>query len=111
MKPNCDEKHDCIKINVNWFSKGASMIDMMHCIESMLNDFSDPKSLIKKVTASAAKHSFSVNSDCSKSIEEFADKFHAIVMQGLFVCKRERPDIQTAIAFLCTEVKELNMSD
>ena len=83
----------------------------MHHIELMLNDFSDPKLLTKKVIASEAKYSFDINSECSKSIKEFANEFHAIVTQELFVCKRKRPDIQTAIAFLCIKVKELNMND
>ena len=111
MKPNCNKKHDCIKIDMNWFLKSASMIDMMHCIESMLNNFFNSKSSIEKVTVSAAKYSFSINFKCSKLIEEFADEFHAIVTQGSFVCKRKRPDIQTAITFLCTKVKEPNMND
>ena len=87
------------------------MIDMMHCIELMLNDFPDPELSTEKVIAPAAEHSFGINSECSKLIEEFANEFHAIVAQGLFVCKRERPGIQTAIAFLCAEAKEPNMND
>ena len=64
------------------------MIDMMHCVELMLNNFFDPKLSTEKVTASAAKHLFDVDSECLKLIKEFADKFHAIVMQELFVCKK-----------------------
>jgi hypothetical protein len=37
--------------------------------------------------------------------QETAQTFHRIVAKLLFLCKRARPDIQTAVAFLCTRVK------
>ena len=37
--------------------------------------------------------------------------FHTFKAKGLFVCKRGRPDIQTAIAFLVTRVKEPDQDD
>jgi hypothetical protein len=37
--------------------------------------------------------------------------FHHNVAKLLFLCKRARPDIQTAIAFLCTRVKGPDMDD
>ena len=45
--------------------------------------------------------------DQSRSLPKtMAEEFHTLVAKGLFACKRARPDIQTAIAFLCTRVKE-----
>ena len=84
---------------------------MTHCIEAMLKNFFNSKSLSDKITAPAADHSFDVNEDCSKLTEKFSEHFHTVVTQGSFVCKRGRSDTQTAIAFLCTEVKEPNMND
>jgi len=37
--------------------------------------------------------------------------FHHIVMKLLYLCRRTRQDIQTAVAFLCTRVKELDEDD
>jgi hypothetical protein len=37
--------------------------------------------------------------------------FHATVAKLLFLCKRGRPDIQTAIAFLCTRVQQPTRHD
>ncbi len=34
------------------------------------------------------------------------DTFHTLTAQLLFLCKRGRPDIQVAVAFLCTRVHE-----
>ena len=39
------------------------------------------------------------------------NKFHTIVAKGLFACKRARPDIHMAIAFLCTRVKHPTAED
>jgi hypothetical protein len=43
--------------------------------------------------------------------KEKQELFHTFVAKGLFACKRARPDIQPAIAFLCTRVKEPTESD
>jgi hypothetical protein len=37
--------------------------------------------------------------------------FHTMVAKGLFLCKRGRPDIQGAIAYLCTRVQAPNEGD
>ena len=43
--------------------------------------------------------------------DKTADMFHHNVAKLLFLCKRARPDIQTAVAFLCTRVKSPDMDD
>ena len=40
-----------------------------------------------------------------------ADHFHTMVAKGLYLCKRARPDIQTAISYLCTRVAKPNTAD
>ena len=37
--------------------------------------------------------------------KETAELFHHVKAQLLFLCKYARPDIQTAVSFLCTKVK------
>jgi hypothetical protein len=54
----------------------------------------------------AATHLFQVNKDAEKLDIETAQLFHHSIAKLLFLCKRARPDIQTAVAFLCTPVKE-----
>ena len=48
---------------------------------------------------------FEVNAKANKLDEERSEIFHHIVAKLLYLCKRTRPDIQTAVAFLCTRVK------
>jgi hypothetical protein len=40
-----------------------------------------------------------------------AELFHTIVAKGLFICKRARPDIHTAIAILCGRTQAPNEND
>jgi hypothetical protein len=37
--------------------------------------------------------------------------YHTMVAKSLFLCKPARPDIEPAIAVLCTRVKEPNEAD
>ena len=57
-----------------------------------------------KVTSPAARHLFKVNPDEEKLEERRARIFHSITAKLLFVEKRSRPDIETAISFLCKRV-------
>jgi len=60
----------------------------------------------------AAMHLFDVN-DVNPILlsKDSSDMFHTNVAKLLFLCKRARPDIQMAVAFLCTRVKSLNQDD
>jgi hypothetical protein len=40
-----------------------------------------------------------------------AELFHTVTAQGLFACKRARPDISPAIAYLATRVRAPNQDD
>ena len=53
----------------------------------------------------AASHLVDVDDIAEKLSKESSDIFHHSVAKLLFLCKRARPDVQTAVAFLCTKVK------
>ena len=60
----------------------------------------------------AANHLFTINTDTPIKLDkEKADLFHHFVAKLFFLCKRARPDIQTAIAFLCTRVRRPDTDD
>ena len=42
---------------------------------------------------------------------ERSDVFHSIVAKLLYVCKRTRPDVETAVAYLCTRVSKSTTCD
>eukprot|EP00978_Attheya_sp_CCMP212_P027965 scaffold95216_cov68-Attheya_sp.AAC.3 len=55
---------------------------------------------------SAPRHIFEINEmNPVKLDEDNSVMFHHNVAKLLFLCKRTRPNIQTAVAFLCTRVK------
>jgi hypothetical protein len=60
----------------------------------------------------AADHLFKVNTtDPTKLSEQESIFFHHYTAKLLFLCKRARPDIQTAVAFLSTRVKDPDLDD
>ena len=56
-------------------------------------------------------HLFDVRDDVKVLDEKKAVIFHNMVARGLFLCKRARPDIQTAVAFLATRVSQPDIDD
>ena len=56
----------------------------------------------------AASHLFEVNENGIKLSIQQSDFFHHNVAKLFFLCKRARPDIQTAVAFLCTREPDDN---
>ena len=52
-----------------------------------------------------------MNEGSQKLSEEKAQLFHHMVAKLLYLCRRTRQDIQTAIAFLCTRVKSPDEDD
>ena len=75
---------------------------MRKYLQNLLEDL--PKHFDGDSTTPAAEHLFDVNDNSTKLSEEHAIFFHTIVYKLLLLCKRARPNIQTAIAFLTTRV-------
>eukprot|EP00957_Ditylum_brightwellii_P035081 2659827-Ditylum_brightwellii.AAC.2 len=63
-----------------------------------------------KVATLAENHLHEVNDDATK-LETVGEFFHHNVAKLLFLSKRARPDIQTAVSFLTTRVKAPNVDD
>jgi hypothetical protein len=64
-----------------------------------------------EATSPAANHLFAVDDNQTKVDEERAQFFHTYVAKTLFLCKRARPDLQTAVSCLCTWVKSCDEED
>jgi hypothetical protein len=83
---------------------GKAKILMIDYIENVLEDM--PLEWDGEAATAAANHLFEVNTkDPIMLNEDKAAMFHHHVAQLLFLCKHARPDIQMAVAFLCTRVK------
>ena len=87
------------------FGNGEVKIDMVTYIEEMLREF--PVKFNEdsgKIPAVAGIDLF--KEDLSKKLnEKEREQFHRTVAKALFLCKRARPDVQTATAVLCSRVK------
>ena len=59
----------------------------------------------------AAARLFKVDPDARKLSPKVREAFHHIIVQLLYLLKRARPDIQTAISFLCTRVQAPDIDD
>ena len=58
-----------------------------------------------------AEHLFKVNKDADSLTEGQMSIYHNFVAKCLFLTKRARPDISTAVAFLSTQSKASDVDD
>jgi len=73
----------------------------------MLTELPSDMNRVSKVPA--AGHN--INPEVTKLLEDNAQLFHPLLAKLLYLCRRTRQYIQTAVAFLCTRVKELDKDD
>ena len=77
---------------------------MEHYIDMMLHNA--PQEMDGTSNTPAAAHLFKTNLEDPKIVGEEQKKiFVHLVMQGLYLSQRGRPDIRTAIAFLCSRLQ------
>jgi hypothetical protein len=102
------KKHDYLAMNLDYSIPGKLKVDMVNYIKSMVEEFPE-EVLVSKYPWN--ENLFKVEEKGKKLDKEKQELFHTFVAKGLFACKSARPDIQPAIAFLCTRVKEPTESD
>jgi hypothetical protein len=71
-----------------------------------------PRELFKGMASTpAANHLFEIYENAEKLDSEQAILFHHLVAKLLYLCKRNRPDLQLAVAFLTTRVQTPDADD
>ena len=96
------KKHDYFAMWLDFSLDGKVQVQMFDYIDNMLADL--PEDMCGMVTSPAADHLFTINDTGRKLTWEQSEMFHHTFAKLLFLCKRARPDIQTAMAFLTTHV-------
>jgi hypothetical protein len=96
-------------MTLDYSEKGKVKIKMLDYAEKMLANL--PAEIDGEAPSPAANHLLTVNGDQIKVDDKKAQLFHTHVANTLFLCKRARPDLQTAVAFLSTMVKSCNEDD
>ena len=82
---------------------------MYDYIDKMLAEL--PSDMNRVSTNPATLHLLNVNDSTEKLDENKAQLFHHLVAKLLYLSRRSRQDIQTAVAFLCTRVQSPDKDD
>ena len=101
--------HDYLGMTLDYSISKKIKITMIDYIKNMLTEL--PPDMDGESPTPAANHLFEVNEAPTLLDEQKSQFFHHNVAKLLFLCKRARPDIQTAVAFLCTRVKASDEDD
>ena len=96
-------EHDYLAMVLQFTADGKVIIDMTRYVEKMVEDF--PDKLRDGINLPWTERLFKVDDHSPKLDADRAKTMYTFVMKAMFVCKRGRPDIQPAVAFLATRVK------
>jgi hypothetical protein len=106
MKVCRGKVHEYIGMTLDSTVSGQVKVTMLPYVEEIVDDFTEQSGDLKTATTPAAEHLFKIDNDAVKLSEEMGKVFHNFVAKCLFLTKRARPDIHTAVAFLTTRVKK-----
>ena len=102
--------HEYLGMTIDFSRPDTVQFHMKAFIEDLIAE--TPSELLKGMAASpAGQHLFNVNENCPKLSKEQAELFHHLTTKLLYLSKRTRPDIQTAVAFLTTHVSSPDCDD
>jgi len=102
--------HEYLGMTLDFSEPGKFKVNMIEYVDSMLESL--PNDMNGIAATPAGDHLFEVNNDNPTKLDEkTAQLFHHLVAKALFLCKRACPDLQTAVAFLSTRVKEPDTDD
>jgi len=93
------KEHDYLGMRFDFSKDGEVSIDMIEYIKSMIAEM--PEEMKGKAATPAADHLFKVSDEPVPIEADKADVFHRIVMQLQYLSQRGRPDVRTAVSFLC----------
>jgi hypothetical protein len=96
--------HDYHGMLLDYSESGMVKIHMKAYVSEILDEM--PEDMDSTATSHAAAYPFTIKEGIEDLSEEHKELFHATVVKLMFLCKCGRPDIQTAIAFLCTRVQQ-----
>ena len=101
--------HDYLGMTIDFSEKNRVMFTMYDYINDILDAV--PPDMEGTSISPAGDHLFKINHNGVRLSESRKSIFHHHVAQLLFLSKRARPDLQTAVAFLCTRVHDPDEDD
>jgi hypothetical protein len=101
--------HDYLGMTLDYSEKVKVKIKILDYVDKMRTYL--PDEMDGEAPSPAANQLLTVNDDQIKVYEKKPQFFYTYVANTLFLCKRARPDLQTAVAFLSTRVKSCDEDD
>ena len=102
--------HEYLGMKIDYSQKGKVRFSMPDYINRMLEDV--PSELMQGPSSTPAPNQlFRINPDAEKLDTSSAILFHHLTAQLLYLGKRTRPDLLTAVSFLCTRVQNPDVDD
>jgi hypothetical protein len=103
--------HDILGMTIDGTTKGEVKVKMVDYLKGVLGEF--PEVIDRADPTPASEHLFDVRPDEKRTFlnDEQARALHHAVTQLLFASERSRKDIQTAVSFLTTRVKQPDEDD
>ena len=101
--------HDYLGMTIDYSTKGKVQFRMADYVEGILDEL--PEEMNGTAVTPASNHLFNTRDDTEILDTKRADTYHHLTAKLLYLSKRARPDLQTAVAFLCTRVSKPDMDD
>jgi hypothetical protein len=95
--------HDYLGITIDYSEKGKVTFTMYDYLEVILDEM--PADMKGTAPTPASNNLFEAHEDSPALNKKESDFFHRATARLLFAAKRARPDLQVAVAYLCTRVK------
>jgi hypothetical protein len=99
--------HNYLGMTFDFSKIGEVSVDMQHYIKECMETYE----VQGKNESPASEHLFTVRADAALLTAELSEKFHSRVAKLLYLAKRVRPEILTAISFLTTRVQKPDEDD
>jgi hypothetical protein len=101
--------HEYLGMTIDFSEDGKVKFIMNDYVENLLDEI--PEDMPGHAATPAANHLFRINDKAEKLNEKDSEKYHHLTAKLLYLSKRARPDLQTAVAFLCKRVKQPDVDD
>jgi hypothetical protein len=103
--------HDYLGMELDFSTPKNFIINMEPYLDELFESLKDIEDMQGTASTPAAEHLFKTRDNVDKLDKETAELFHTVTAKLLWATKRGRPDVHTAIAFLCTRVKSPDQDD
>ena len=103
--------HEYIGMTLDWSDESYIKVTMYDFLEDILKEVDEKGDMKGTAATPALDKLFEVDENLEKLSPKKADYYYRIVARLLFASKRARPDILTAVSYMCTRVKSPTKSD